>query len=177
MLPIFLDVATRLTQKNDDLVFLLPLAPTLSLSDLENHGLAGCNLNIKVISGERYDLMAACHAAVAASGTVTLELAILNVPMVVSYRVSPITYLLGRHLIKVKYVSLVNLVSNKEVVPELLQREAVPEKIESVLQELLNNEVARKNMLAELAGVRDKLGPPGASRRVAELALKMIYQS
>jgi len=175
MLPIFLETAQMLARENSELVFFLPLAPSLSVADLESNGLANCNLDIKVISGERYDLMAACDVALAASGTVTLELAILNVPMLVSYRVSPITYLLGRRLIKVKHVSLVNLVAGKEVVPELLQQDAVPKKLHKALEELLNNRDAREKMLAHLAQVRNKLDKPGASKRVAQLALEMIH--
>ncbi len=175
MLPIFLDTAQRLSRSNNNLVFFLPLAPTLSIADLENNGLASSNINIKVVREDRYDLMAACDAVMAASGTVTLELAILNVPMVVAYRVSPITYFLGRHLIKVKYVSLVNLVAGKEVVPEFLQRDAVPEKLHKSIEEILNNQDVREEMLTQLEEVRSKLGGPGASKRVAQMALEMIH--
>lgn len=176
MLPIFLEAAELLTKAvNKKITFLLPLASTLSIADLENNGLDDCDLDIKVISGERYDLMAACGAVMAASGTVTLELAILNVPMVVAYRVSPMTYLLGRHLIKVEYASLVNLVAGEKVVPELLQHDATANKIYKAVRELLVNEISCNNMRAGLAEVRNRLGEPGASARAARIALGLIH--
>lgn len=176
MLPIFLEAAKSLSNTTSKkITYLLPLASTLSIEDLKKNGLEDYDLDIKVISGERYDLMASCDAVMAASGTVTLELAILNVPMIVSYRVSPITYLLGRHLIKVKYASLVNLVAEKEVVPELLQGDAVPEKISKAVQNLWINEVSRKDMFVGLKEVRDRLGGSGASMRAAQLALNLIH--
>ena len=115
--------------------------------------------------------MAACDAVVAASGTVTLELGILKVPMVVSYRVSPISYFLGRRFIKVDYASLINLIAGREVVTELLQENATPENISDELLRLLVDKEACVQMKKELAEVVGSLGEPGASRRAAELAL------
>lgn len=177
MLPIFLEAAKRMQEQLTKPVFLLPLAPTLCEDDLLNNGLAEAGVEVKVIREDRYDLMAACGAVMAASGTVSLELAILNVPMVISYRVSPLTYFLGRRLIKVQYASLVNLVAGREVVPELLQNEAVPEKIADATIRLIANRTERTRHLAGLAEVREKLGGAGASAKAAKLALATIRKN
>ena len=174
MLPVFLAAAKRMQeQMRPKPVFVLPLAPTLSEEDLLANGLADAGVEVRVVRENRYDLMGACSAVMAASGTVSLELAILNVPMVISYRVSPLTYFLGRRLIKVQYASLVNLVADREVVPELLQDEAVPEKIADATMRLIENQAERTRMLAGLAEVRERLGGPGASERSARLALNL----
>lgn len=177
MLPIFLEAAKRMQKQLAKPVFLLPLAPTLCEDDLLNNGLAEAGVEVQVIREDRYDLMAACGAVMAASGTVSLELAILNVPMVISYRVSPLTYFLGRRLIKVQYASLVNLVAGREVVPELLQNEAVPEKIADATIRLIANRTERTRHLAGLAEVREKLGGAGASAKAAKLALATIRKN
>jgi lipid-A-disaccharide synthase len=140
MLPVFIEAARLIAKKLDRTTFLLPVAPTLTDADLAGHGLEESGLDIRLIRGERYDLMAACDAVVAASGTVTLELAILKVPMVVAYRVSPISYFLGRRFIKVDYASLVNLIAGREVVTELLQENALSGKISDELLRLLIDE-------------------------------------
>lgn len=171
MLPVFLAAAEEMQSRLRKPVFLLPLAPTLSEDDLLAHGLAEAGVEVRVIRENRYELMAACDAVMAASGTVSLELAILDVPMVISYRVSPLTYFLGRRLIKVQYASLVNLVAGREVVPELLQDEAKPEKIASATVRLVADQAERAAMLAGLAEVRERLGGAGASVRAARLAL------
>ena len=176
MLPIFLAAARLMQAQLVKPVFLLPLAPTLSEDDLLANGLAEAGVEVRVIRENRYELMAACDAVMAASGTVSLELAILNVPMVVSYRVSPLTYFLGRRLIKVQYASLVNLVAEREVVPELLQDEAVPEKIAKATVRLVANQAERIRMLEGLAEVRERLGREGASARTARLALNLAQR-
>ncbi|MCX5864878.1 MAG: lipid-A-disaccharide synthase [Deltaproteobacteria bacterium] len=174
MLPIFLAAARLMRAQLVKPVFLLPLAPTLSENDLLAHGLAEAGVEVRVIRENRYELMAACDAVMAASGTVSLELAILDVPMVISYRVSPLTYFLGRRLIKVQYASLVNLVAGREVVPELLQDEAVPEKIAAATVRLVANQAERAAMLEGLSEVRERLGGEGASVKAARLALETI---
>ena len=177
LLPIFLKAAGLLQQQTaEPLVFLLPLASTIEEGDLWLSGLQGRvdDLDIRVISEDRYDVMAACEAVIAASGTVTLELALLDVPMVVTYRFAPLTYQLGRMLVKLRHFSLVNLIAGEEVVPELLQDEVNPENIAKHILPLLYDEGIRQKMRKGLQDVRKRLGLPGASERAAQLALQML---
>ncbi len=174
MLPIMLESAELLIKKNPDTSFVLPLAPGLDPGILAENGLAQTKLPIKVIQENRYDVMAATDLVIAASGTVTLELALLNVPMVVSYKLSPLTYAIGRHLVKVKFASLVNLVADREVVPELLQDQATGENIAAALTRIWPGAEGRGEMLTGLAWVRHKLGGTGACTRAARLALTAI---
>ena len=176
LLPVYLEAAQHLAEGHDELVFLLPLAPSLSRADLDAHGLADCSVQVKVIDSDRYGLMAACDAVIAASGTVTLELAILNIPMVVAYRTSPITCWLARKLVDVKYMSLVNLVADRQVVPELLQEEVTAESLTAQIAPLLFAPKVIAAMRQGLAEVRERLGGPGASERAARIALEIIAQ-
>ncbi|MDR3631834.1 MAG: lipid-A-disaccharide synthase [Desulfocapsaceae bacterium] len=177
LLPTFLEAAKRMQQKyQKHIVFLLSLASTITEDDLKESGLEEYRqfVDIRLVRQNRYDMMAACDAAVTKSGTVTLELAILNVPMVVVYKVSPSTYFLGRLLVKVKNFSLVNLIAGDFVVPELLQEQANPGSIEVELAFLLFDEYTRKKMQEGLALVRARLGAPGASDQAARLALGIL---
>lgn len=174
LLPLFLQVAGKLSVAIKNIVFLLPLAPTLTVQDMEKSGLHESSVDLRIIREDHYDLMAACDAAMAASGTLTLELAILNIPMVVSYRVAPLSYLIGKHFIKVRFVSLVNLIAGREVVRELLQNMATPENIYQEMWRLLKDAEAQRTMRQQLAEIAGQLGEPGASNRTARLALEMI---
>ena len=176
LLPPFLAAARLLTeQSGQDFVFLLPRASTISPELLEENGVGRYRdiLDLRIIDEKRYDLMAACDAVVAASGTVILELAILGIPTVATYRFSSRTYHLGRLLIKLRWFSLVNLIADRTVIPELLQAQVTPENIARELRVLLEDKEARDTMLRGLAEVREKLGGPGASRRAARIALNI----
>ncbi len=174
ILPLFIQTATRLNNEIDRCVFLLPLASTLTEEELKEHGDKGESLDIRIIKDRRYEAMAACDAAMAASGTLTMELAILGVPMVVSYRLSILSAILAKAFIKVKYASLVNLVAEKEVVPELLQLKATPENIYEKILPLLVNRETSEAMKKDLSHVCEKLGKSGASKRVAKIATEMV---
>jgi len=174
ILPVFLEAAAMLQAGHDDLVFLLPLAPSLDRADLECPELHYANIDLRIIEGERYELMANCDLVMAASGTVTLELAILGTPMVVAYRISALTYLLGRSLIKVAYASLVNLVADRQVVTELLQKKCTATKIRAALEDIWPGSSNHQQMIKDLAQVASLLGEAGASKRTAQIALKII---
>lgn len=177
LLPVYLAAGKQLAENHDNLVFLLPLAPGLSQADLEENGLNECNFKVKVIDSDRYELMAACDAVIAASGTVTLELAILNIPMVVAYRTSPLTCWLARKMVNVKFISLVNLVADREIVPELLQEEVTVDNLTAQLAPLLFAPKVIDAMKQGLSDVCKYLGGPGASERAAKIALEIVAES
>jgi len=176
LLPTFLQAAELLRQRRPEkLAFLIPRASTVSEADLNAAGLAEYrgSLDIHVVTEDRQALMAACRAVMAASGTVTLELALLDTPMVVCYKLAPISYFLAKILIHVPFFSLVNLIAEKKVVPELLQQEVNAETIAANLLPLVDDGPIRRETLAGLELVRARLGTPGASARVAEIAREM----
>nr|WP_321468403.1 lipid-A-disaccharide synthase [uncultured Desulfobulbus sp.] len=179
LLPDFLDAAKLLAKGQANLSFLLPQAPTIERSLLDAHGLkeAQQTLDIRLIHEDRYSIMAACDAAVAASGTVLLELAILGVPTVAAYRLSPLTYALGRLLIRgLRFFSLVNLIARREIIPELLQDAVTPERIAAELLPLVGPSSRRNAMVAGFTEVCQRLGGPGASQRAARVAFELLDQ-
>jgi len=181
LLPTLLQTAQNLQKQNTTqkkMVFLIPVASTISEAEIRENGLDeyGSGLDIRLIKENRYDMMAACDVAVVVSGTVTLELALLDTPMVVIYKFSNTTYRIGKLLVNkdLKHFSLVNLIGGKEIVPELLQEEVNPLRIEQELGKILFDRERREDMLQGLRGVRQKMGTPGASKRAADLALRLI---
>lgn len=176
ILPDFIKTARLLKKQDSTVCFLLPLAPTLTEEDLGLNEKTRRELSIKVVSGHRYELMTACDLVMAASGTVTLELALLGIPMVVTYRIAPLTYFLGRRLISIEFASLVNLVAGREVVQELIQDNFTPENLAQALRAIWPGTVRQRTMIKDLQEVSSSLGSPGASLTAARLALELIVQ-
>ena len=179
LLPIFLDAAGLIARELPQGIFLLPQAPTISRALLDQHGLAAWQkrIDIRVIEKDRYAMMAACDAAMAASGTAVLELGILDVPTVAAYRMSPHTYWLGRLLIRnLRFFSLINLIAEREVIPEFLQDAANPEQIARTTLAIIQDGKMTQKMLTGLAEVRCRLGGPGASQRTAAAALNLLKE-
>ncbi len=131
--------------------------------------------NVILVMNRTYSLLQVAHAALVTSGTATLETAMFNVPQVVGYRGSFLSYLIAKQLVKVKYISLVNLIADKPVVPELIQHEYNPQRIEKELKRLLGDSAARQKMLQDYVELREKLGGAGASDRTAERMIALLH--
>lgn len=119
-------------------------------------------------------LLAHARAALVKSGTSTLEAALAGTPFVCAYRTHPLTFAVARRVVRVEHVALANLVAGRRVVPELLQAQVTGPALADALRPLLADGAARTEMQAALAGVRARLGTPGAAARVAELALELL---
>jgi lipid-A-disaccharide synthase len=129
--------------------------------------------SIRLLSGETYQLLSHAQAALVASGTATLEAALLNCPQVVCYRTSALTYHAAKRLLKIKYISLVNLIMNRLVVRERIQNEMNPEILEQDLRRLLEPDHALQ-LKADYEALRMKMGNPGAAQRAASEILKLV---
>ena len=123
---------------------------------------------MKLVDGQTEEVVGASDAALVKSGTSTLETALMLRPMVVVYRLSWLSYLVGRLLVRIAHFALVNILAGRGLVPELLQRDASPERMAEEIERLLGDRAAREAQLQGLREVRDSLGEPGAPRRVAE---------
>ncbi len=173
LLPLMIKAAERLVAKHADIEVVLPLAPGLNTSVIDTI-LAETQLPIKVVSEDFYDLTSACDAIVAASGTVTLEVALLGVPHFIIYRVSPLTYKILRRLVKIPYVGLCNIVTGKGLVTELLQDDVTVEHIEQELLDRLER-VDSKQVAEEVRQkVLTALGPSGGAKNAAQQIITML---
>ncbi len=131
-------------------------------------------LTIRVVENQTYNALAAADAAIVSSGTATVEAALLNAPMVVVYRVTPLTALLAKPLVRTAYFSMVNLIAERRVVAELIQKDFTPSKLAQEVLRLLNDPRAREDLRAGLAEVRQRLGPPGAVDRAADAIVQLL---
>lgn len=173
LLPVVLESAALLKSRMPELQFVLPLASSLRASDLENE-LAQSGLPITLVSGKNHEVMSACDAAISVSGTVIMELALVGVPTVLIYKVSPLTYQIGKRVINVPHIGICNIVAQKRIIKELIQHEANPQAIAQEVDALLNDAPYAAQVRVDLAGIREKLGSGGALVRLARLAKQML---
>jgi lipid-A-disaccharide synthase len=170
-MPLLAKSVARLSVKRDR-QFVFAVAPGLSRAQFEQH--LPPSSPLRLVEDATYDALAAADVAVVSSGTATIEAALLGVPMVVVYRVSPATAWIARRLVRAPHIAMVNLIARKAVVPELIQEAFTPEEVAREVEQLLGSPGAREAMCLELAEVARRLGPPGAIDRAADLIAAML---
>lgn len=173
MLPSMLGAAKILKEALPDVQFILSIAPTLGRPDIEPL-IPSHVKDLKVTDSYIYDVMNACDLIITASGTATVEAAIMNTPMVVIYKVSPLSYFIARRLVKVNHIGMVNLIAGERVVPELIQDEATPDRIATECLKILGDELVANSIKEKLKRVKDRLGAGGASRKAALVAYRLL---
>ena len=161
-----LEVMLKVVDKFPEYQFVIGCAP--SLPEEYYKSLIG-NENVQLVFNKTYQLLQVASAALVTSGTATLETALLYVPEVVCYKGNKISYLIAKNLIKVKYISLVNLIMDKPVVKELIQNDLTPENVEAELKQLLTNHKVQRQLLDDYEDLRYKLGNAGASNNAATI--------
>lgn len=173
LLPEMLEAAILLKEKLPEVQFVLPLADTIPLEFVT--AIIDANpVMIRVIRSDTYDALAISDLAIVASGTATLETALLETPMIIVYQVSAITYFLAKMAVRIDHIGLVNIMAGKTVAPELLQKEAKAEKIAAEAIDILTNQERMTAMKTEYLKIKAMLGEKGAADRAARLALGMI---
>jgi lipid-A-disaccharide synthase len=171
-LRVMLDAAVRFRQQRE-IQFLCVCASTIDATEI-TAALESLGLRMPIVNKDRYDAIHSVDLVWTASGTATLETALLGIPMIIIYRLSWPTYLLARALVRVDHIGMVNLIAGERLMPELIQRDATPERIVAESRNLLDNATVRSAIVEKLSKVRKRLGEPGAAERVAQLALAMM---
>jgi lipid-A-disaccharide synthase len=173
LMPLMLDSARQMQQKDSQIKFILPVASTLDLDSIKQQ-CDSSGVEVQVCRGDIYELISSCDAIATCSGTVTLEIALLGVPMCILYKMSSISYFIMSRLITIPHIGLANIVANDAVVREFLQNEANPDNVSRELFKLLDNQEYRTRVKSGLARVRTNLGPGNGAQNVAQLILSLV---
>ena len=173
LFPVILETAKKLKGRFPELQFILPVASSLSKADLEPL-IQESGVEITLIDGRVHDVIQVCDAIVTVSGTVTLEIALLGVPMVIIYRVAPLTYQIGKRFVRVDHIGICNIVAGERVVPELVQDDAEPTRIAHEIGRMLTDDDYKQGIRGKLLKTRDLLGESGGSGRIARLAVDLM---
>lgn len=173
LLPIILDSAKILKQKNSNIEFLLPLASTLSEDDLAPF-IKNNELGIHIIKDSAFNVMNACNAIVTVSGTVTLEISLIGTPLIIINKVSWLTYLIVKNMIKIPYIGLCNIVAGKCIAKEFIQKDATADKISNAIYELITDDDKNREVRKELGLIHQLLIDTPADISVSDLTLEML---
>ena len=165
-----------LQKESPDLQFILPLAPGIPKTIVSSQ-MKHISVPVKVVEGLTYDVMNLSDLLITASGTATLEGAILGKPMIIIYKVSLLSYWIGRALIQVDHIGLVNLVAEKEIAPELIQKDVHPQRIADEALRILRDPILGRKMMESMGEVRQKLGEPGATERAARIVTSLLRKA
>ncbi len=176
-LPVMAEAADRLVRRYPELRFAVSVAPSVRRQTVEKilaHRSSLTPAAFTVTESPVEALFSACTMAVAVSGTVTLQAALAETPTVIVYRVSALSYWAGRTLIRVPFIGLANLIAGRQVMPELIQKEANADRIARTVEQIVFSPETLERMRRELSRIRLRMGRPGASGRVADIAMKML---
>ncbi|MFC1885189.1 lipid-A-disaccharide synthase [Thermodesulfobacteriota bacterium] len=173
MLPPMIEAAEILSGRSSKIRCILSIAPTIS-PNLIRSILYNYHIKIDLCHSNIYDVLSVCHAAMVTSGTATLETALMGIPMVVAYKLSKLSYWVGRLVVDVPYISLANLIAGEQVVTELLQHDVTPERIAEEMSKLIYDNKTRDEMISKMRNIKSRLGEGGASRKTAEIAVEMV---
>lgn len=173
LLPVIIASAVKLKERFPDIQFILPLASTLKNDDITPL-LAASGLDVTITRERIHDMIRSCDAVISVSGTVTLEIALVGTPMVIIYKLSPLTYELAKRLVKIPHIGLCNIVLGEAVVQELIQDRANPENIVTEIERFLTDDSYAGAVKSKLMMIRARLGNGGASSRVAQLLCSMM---
>ena len=165
----------HLIAKSHPVQFVLALAPGMGASQVASY--LKPEVPLHVVEDATYDALGAADVAIVSSGTATVEAALMDTPMIVVYRLAPVTAAIARWLVRTPMFAMVNLIAGKRVVPELVQKDFTPSRVGDEVIRLLDSPEARAEMRRGLASVREKLGPPGAIERAADIIAGMLANS
>jgi lipid-A-disaccharide synthase len=164
--------ACQIIQQGRDVQFVLALAPGVQQAQIVRY--LKPDVPMRVVEDATYDALGAADLSIVSSGTATVEAALMDAPMIVVYRLAPLTAAIAKLLVRTPMFAMVNLIAGKQVVPELVQKDFTAERLAKEAIRLLNSPGARAEMRRGLGEVREKLGPPGAVERAADLIAGML---
>ena len=173
LLPIIVESAKQIIADKPDSQFVIPVASTLKEEDILPY-FEDTEFDMRVIHHRSHDVMQACDAIITVSGTVTLEIALMQKPMVVINKISAFSYFFVGRMLKIDHIALCNIVAGKRIVPELIQKDAQPDKIANTLCELIDNKELNTNITTELGGIKDKLSDDKLKTDLSTLLIDMI---
>ncbi|MEK6776622.1 MAG: lipid-A-disaccharide synthase [bacterium] len=173
LLPLFLKAAHLIREQVPDIQYLLPVAPTVSDDEVEPM-IQKAGIPIRLVRDRAYDAIALSDFAVVASGTATLETAILGVPMMIVYKMSRMSYFMASRLVRVPHIGLINMVAGERIVPELVQDQLTPERIMEEALHVLKDRARAEEISGKLKQAVSRLGGPGASARAAGIVVQFL---